>query len=239
MCTWPNHRKREKRFDSGKSGNHDWLKKKHWLQLEVINYTFTYLYYTLHGITNIQTLFALIIRPDSFQEIPMHQAMGGVSPAACRLPRQGTWLPSVSWWSKERWHSGKKASCSVGWVCLQLGDGTLRKVQESCGVFFLTKKIGICHVCDNLITSQPVLFILCIPKRYKRKKNSVKRRCFILYSLPLSISILLVLASGKSKSFLRKFFQKVRECLRQSSSGTLIMGSVKLSCVAFLLGKSF
>lgn len=63
--------------------------------------------------------------------------------------------------------------------------------------FFLTKKIGICHVCNNHITPQPVLFILCIPKRYKRKKNSVKRRCFILYSLPLSIhglkiSILLV-----------------------------------------------
>lgn len=123
---------------------------------------------------------------------PKHQAR---AVSACRLPRQGTWLPSVLWWSRERWHSGKKASCSVGWVCLQLGDVTLRNVQRV--VFFSYKKIGICHVCNNHITPQPVLFILCIPKRYIRKKNSVKRRCFILYSLPLSIhglkiSILLV-----------------------------------------------
>ena len=144
----------------------------------------------------MQTLFALIIRPDYIvPSDPKHQAW---AVSACRLPRQGTWLPSVLWWSRERWHSGKKASCSVGWVCLQLGDVTLRKVQRV--VFFLTKKIGICHVCNNHITPQPVLFILCIPKRYKRKKNSVKRRCFILYSLPLSIhglkiSILLVTMS--------------------------------------------
>ena len=208
---------------------------------------------------------------------PKHQAW---AVSACRLPPAATGglgFPVFCGGRGRDGTVGKKASCSVGWVCLQLGDGTLRKVQRVV-FFFLTKKIGICHVCNNHITPQPVLFILCIPKRCKRKKNSVKRRCFILYSLPLSIHglknlnssgnhvpskcqilssfpqqqkkplvippevlgyFLVWLAFGKSKSFLRKCFQKVYECLRQSTSGTLIMGSVKLSCVTFLLGKSF
>ena len=142
MCTWPHHRKRY-RFDSGKSGNHGWLKKKHWLQLEVINYTFTILYMEYKHTTIVCVDHPTRLVPRD----PKHQAW---AVSACRLPRQGTWLPSVLWWSRERWHSGKKASCSVGWVCLQLGDVTLRKVQRVV-FFFPTKKMG--YVMSAIITS--------------------------------------------------------------------------------------
>lgn len=90
------------------------------------------LYYTLHGIQTYNNC----LRWSSDQissKRSQAPSSGGV-----RLPRQGTWLPSVLWWSRERWHSGKKASCSVGWVCLQLGDVTLRNVQRV--VFFSYKK---------------------------------------------------------------------------------------------------
>ena len=155
-------------------------KKNIGYNLKLINYTFTILYMELQTYKHYLRWSSDQIRSKRSQCTKL----------------EGTWPPSVLWWSRERWHSGKKASCSVGWVCLQLGDGTLAESTASC-VFFPHKKNGICHVCNNHITSQPVLFILCIPKRYKRKKNSVKRRCFILYSLPLSIhglkiSILLV-----------------------------------------------
>ena len=127
---------------------------------------------------------------------PKHQAR---AVSACRLPPAATGdLASqcfvvvegeMAQWKEGMWCIGW-VGLFTAWRCYICG-----KYSELWCFFFLQKNLG--YVCDNHITSQPVLFILCIPKRYKRKKNSVKRRCFILYSLPLNIhglkiSILLV-----------------------------------------------
>lgn len=143
MCTWPHHRKRY-RFDSGKSGNHDWLKKK---TLATTWSNKLYLYtIILHGITNIQTLICVDhptrLVPSDPKSTAVSACRGLGFPVFCGgRGRDGT---------VERRHRRRGAS-GIGGFVYSWEDVYICGKYSELWCFFLEKKMG--YVMSAIITS--------------------------------------------------------------------------------------